>query len=65
MGFHKRAIPDLEKLIEIHKASKSDSDFIREVVGKAEAVSGPVESLTYLDEVYEKLISENGRKFED
>jgi predicted CopG family antitoxin len=62
MGFHKRAIPNLEKLIEIHKASKSDSDFIREIVGKAEAVSGPVESITYLDKVYEKLISENGRK---
>jgi hypothetical protein len=62
MGFHRRVIPDLEKLIEIHKECKSDSDFIRRVVGKSEAITGSDEAIRYLDQVYEKIILENGRK---
>ena len=65
MGFHKRAIPELEKLKEIHRESKSDEDFMREVVGKAEAVTGSAESIAYLDQVYEKIMSQNGREFRD
>lgn len=61
MGFHKRFLPELSKLIEIRQECDSDKEFISRVVGKSEALIGPDESIKYVDAVYERLMLENAR----
>lgn len=61
MGFHKRFVPELDKLIEIHKECVSDNEFIQRVVGKAEALIGSEEPIKYIDEIYEKIMSKNAK----
>jgi hypothetical protein len=53
MGFHKRHIPDLERLKEIRTSCNSDEEFLEKILGKADAIIGSVESVRYMDEVYE------------
>jgi hypothetical protein len=53
MGFHKRHIPDIERLKEIRTSCNSDEEFLEKILGKADAIIGSVESVRYLDEVYE------------
>jgi hypothetical protein len=59
MGFHKRHIPDLKTLKDIYSGCVSEEEFFDIVVGKAEAVSGPPESISFLDEIYEKMKLKN------
>jgi|694.fasta_scaffold05256_21 hypothetical protein len=53
MGFHRRHIPDLERLKEIRTSCNSDEEFLEKILGKADAIIGSVESVRYMDEVYE------------
>ena len=53
MGFHKRHIPDIERLKELRTSCNSDEEFLEKILGKADAIIGSVESVRYLDEVYE------------
>lgn len=53
MGFNKKHIPDLQKLKEIRKSCKSDEEFLEKILGKADAIIGPVDAVRYLDKVYE------------
>lgn len=55
MGFNKRYIPELKVLIERRKSYNSDEEFLNSVVGKSDALIGPVESMEYLDSLYEKI----------
>jgi hypothetical protein len=54
MGFHRRHIPDLERLKEIRTSCNSDEEFLEKILGKADAIIGSVESVRYIDEIYEK-----------
>lgn len=55
MGFHRRHIPDIEKLKEIRTSCSNDEEFLDKICGKADAFIGSSESIRYLDEVYEQL----------
>jgi hypothetical protein len=55
MGFHKRHIPDLERLKEIRTSCNSDEEFLDKIVGKSDAIIGSNESIRYLDEIYENV----------
>jgi hypothetical protein len=62
MGFNKRRLPEIDELKKIHQESNSDKEFMESVVGKSDALYGSVESMNYLDAVYENLLSKNGRQ---
>jgi hypothetical protein len=55
MGFNKRELPDLKDLKMIRLRFNNDIDFIKYVVGKSDALTGPSESHRYLEEIYEKV----------
>ena len=55
MGFHKRHIPNIERLKEIRTSCNNDEEFLDKIWGKADAFIGSRESISYLDEVYEEL----------
>lgn len=60
MGFTKRVLPEIEELMEIHRLSSSDKEFISKVVGKCDGIYGSVESVTYLNNIYENLRTRDG-----
>jgi len=51
MGFNKRYIPELEQLKKIKESCSSNEEFLRKVIGKADALMGPVDSMEYLDKI--------------
>jgi hypothetical protein len=55
MGFHRRHIPDLERLKEIRTSCNSDEEFLDKIAGKSDAIIGSNESIRYLDEIYENV----------
>lgn len=55
MGFHRRSVPDLQILKDIYSECESDEEFFEKVVGKCDAISGPPESIRFMDEIYEKM----------
>jgi hypothetical protein len=55
MGFNKRELPDLKDLRMIHEGFNNDIDFIKYIVGKSDALTGPSESHRYLEEIYERI----------
>lgn len=57
MGFNKKYIQEIEVLKERRKDYKSDKEFLNAIVGKADALTGPKESMDYLDLLYEKIKS--------
>jgi hypothetical protein len=57
MGFNKRYIQELSVLERRRKEYNSDEEFFKAVVGNAEALIGPKESMDYLDSIYEKIKS--------
>jgi hypothetical protein len=65
MGFNKRELPDLKDLRMIHERFNNDIDFIKYVVGKSDALTGPSESHKYLEEIYErsKKSEKNGQSY--
>jgi hypothetical protein len=62
MGFNKRYIQELSVLERRRKEYNSDEEFFKAVVGNAEALIGPKESMDYLDSIYEKIKSLEGRE---
>ncbi len=64
MGFHRRHIPDLERLKEIRTSCNSDEEFLDKIVGKSDAIIGSNESIRYLDEIYEN-VKKRGEKNDD
>jgi hypothetical protein len=60
MGFNKRYIQELSVLERRRKDYSSDKEFLKAVVGNAEALIGPKESIDYLDSIYEKIKSLEG-----
>ncbi len=61
MGFNKRYVPELDVLMERRKRYDSDEEFINSVVGKADALIGSVQSMEYLDSIYEKIKSDGDK----
>lgn len=51
MGFHKRLVPELKELLEIHQRCSDDLEFLKRVVGKAEVLMGSKESLEYIAKI--------------
>jgi hypothetical protein len=62
MGFNKRYVPELEVLMERRKKYDSDEEFLNSVVGKADALMGSVQSMEYLDSIYEKINSDGDKR---
>lgn len=60
MGFTKRVLPEIEELMEIHRLASSDEEFISKVVGKCDGIYGSIESVTYLNHIYENLRTRDG-----
>jgi|LauGreDrversion4_2_1035121.scaffolds.fasta_scaffold2407763_2 hypothetical protein len=61
MGFNKRYVPELDVLMERRKRYDSDEEFLNSVVGKADALIGSVQSMEYLDSIYEKISSDGDK----
>lgn len=57
MGFDKRYLPEIGKLVEIRSAINSDKDFLNTYLYRPDAVLGSFESMSYVKEV-EKLLKE-------
>lgn len=57
MGFDKRYLPEIGKLVEIRSAINSDKDFLNTYLYRPDAVFGSFESMSYVKEV-EKLLKE-------
>lgn len=62
MGFNKRYIQELSVLKKRRNEYSSDEEFFKAVVGNSDALMGPPESMSYLDSIYEKIRSNEGRK---
>jgi hypothetical protein len=54
MGFNKKYLPPLEKILEIRKSYESDSEFLRSYFGKYDCLIGSKESMDYLKELEKK-----------
>jgi hypothetical protein len=54
MGFNKKYLPPLEKILEIRKSYESDSEFLRLYLGKYDCLIGSKESMDYLKELEKK-----------
>ncbi len=54
MGFNKKYLPPLEKVLEIRKSYESDSEFLRSYLGKYDCLIGSKESMDYLKELEKK-----------
>ena len=64
MGFHKRHIPELDKLKEIRTSYSDDKEFLDKILGRADAFIGSKESMQYLDQIYEDLKKKEGEDHE-
>lgn len=56
MGFNKKYLPPIEKMLEARKMYDSDSDFLRSYIGKYDCLIGSKESMDYLKELEEKEV---------
>jgi hypothetical protein len=54
MGFNKKILPPIDKMIEIRNSYPSDSEFLEGFIGKYDCLIGSRESLDYLKEMEEK-----------
>jgi hypothetical protein len=54
MGFNKKYLPPIEKMLEARNMYESDSDFLRSYVGKYDCLIGSRESMDYLKELEKK-----------
>ena len=55
MSFHRRHIPEIDKLKKIYKECKDDKEFLELVIGRADATSGSTESMNFLTAVQNKV----------
>jgi len=60
MGFSKRYLPELDRLMEIRKEINDDREFLKYVVGKSDCLMGSTESLQMIRYIEEEI--ENERK---
>jgi hypothetical protein len=51
MGFNKKYLPPLERMIEIRNTYETNSDFLNSFIGKYDCLVGSRESLDYLKEL--------------
>lgn len=58
MGFNKRYLPDVEVLIERRSKASSDEEFLKNLLGKADALMGSTESFAFISRV-ERQIEKN------
>ena len=54
MGFNKKYLPNIEKMLEARKSYRSDSEFLNEYIGKYDCLIGSRESIDYLRELEER-----------
>lgn len=54
MGFNKKYLPPIEKMLEVRESYESDSDFLRSYIGKYDCLIGSKESMDYLKELEKK-----------
>lgn len=55
MSYNKRKIPEIKELKNIYESYKSDKEFIKDVIGKADTIVGSVESLEFLNKIKYKI----------
>jgi hypothetical protein len=55
MGFNNRYLPELKVLLERRKKYKSDEEFLNDVIGKSDSLSGSYESVEYITSLYLKI----------
>lgn len=60
MGFSKRYLPDIDKLVEMRKEINNDREFLKFIVGKSDCLMGSTESLQMIRYIEEEI--ENERK---
>lgn len=46
--------------MEIHRLASSDEEFISKIAGKCDGIYGSLESVTYLNRIYENLRTRDG-----
>ena len=56
MGFNKKILPPIDKMLEIRNSYETDKDFLDGFIGKYDCLIGSRESLDYLKELEEKEI---------
>jgi hypothetical protein len=54
MGFNKKYLPSIDKMLEARKSYDNDSDFLNKYIGKYDCLIGSRESIDYLRELEEK-----------
>jgi len=54
MGFNKKYLPSIDKMLEARKSYANDSDFLNKYIGKYDCLIGSRESIDYLRELEEK-----------
>jgi hypothetical protein len=55
MSFHKRHIPEIKDLMRIYEECADDKTFLDKVIGKADAVTGSLESMDFIEKIEEKV----------
>ena len=58
MGFNKKYLPSIDKMLEARKSYDNDSDFLNKYIGKYDCLIGSRESIDYLRELEEKEYSQ-------
>ena len=55
MSFHRRLLPEIDKMKEIHQSCQNDEEFVQKIRGNSDALQGSSESFEYLRSVEEAL----------
>lgn len=55
MSYHRRRIPKLKELENIYSNCKSDEEFIKTVIGKADTIEGNEESIKFINKIKDKI----------
>lgn len=58
MGFNKKFLPPIEKMLEARQHYDSELEFLEKFVGKYDCLIGSIESINYL-----KKLEENQKKY--
>jgi hypothetical protein len=65
MSVHHRHLPDLDQLQEIRKECSSNAEFVKRVLGRADAWSGSNESMEYLGKAYDEVCMPDSKPWDD
>jgi hypothetical protein len=55
MSFHRRLLPEIEKMKEIHLGCETDEEFVQKIRGNSDSHQGSLESFEYLRAVEETI----------